>query len=33
VIEEHKGIFDDACEKADWTVDTITTELEVAEAA
>jgi len=33
VIEEHKGVFDDACEKADGTIDTVAAELEVAEAA
>jgi hypothetical protein len=31
VIEEHKGVFDDACEKADRTVDTVAAELEVTE--
>ena len=32
VIEEHKGVFDDACKKANGTVDAVAAELEVAEA-
>jgi len=33
VIEEHKGIFDNACEKADGTIDAVAAELKVAETA
>jgi len=33
VVEEYKGVFDDACKKADGTVDAAATELEVAETA
>ena len=33
MIEEHKGVFDDACKKADGTIDAVAAELEVAETA